>query len=340
MLRIGILGAAKIAPGALIVPARSLAGITVSAVAARNERRARAFAAKYDIPSVHSSYEALLTDPQVDAIYNPLPNGLHGHWTMAAIAAGKHVLCEKPFAANAEEAARVAAKASERPDLVVMEAFHYRYHALTRRIQDVLASGEIGAIKHVEAWFNIPMVLANIRWELALAGGSLMDVGCYTIHLLRTLLGAEPIVRKATARLRSPGVDRWLRAEFEFGPGAVSTAPVTGTITASMLAWPLVSAGARIAGSEGTVEVSNPYLPQYYHRLTIRAARGERRETLPRQPSSYAMQLQTFTNAVLHGQPYPTDCADATANMKVIDACYAAAGLPRREPTAIACRTA
>ena len=332
-LQIGVLGAAKITPIALIEPARSLPDVQVAAVAARNETSAREFAARHAIPKLHMSYEALIADPQIDAIYNPLPNGLHGRWTMAAIERGKHVLCEKPFAANAPEAEQVANIARGR-GLVVMEAFHYRYHALTRRIQEIMACGELGAVRRVEAWFCIPLLVRNIRWDLSLAGGSLMDVGCYTIHLLRTLTGSEPTVRSASAKLRSPGIDRWLKAELQFPSCNGNGRPVPGTITASMLSWRLLSAGARVTGSEGTLTVSNPYAPQYYHRLSIRTLRGHRREHVAKQPSSYAAQLRVFADAVRGGTPYPTDTADAVANMKVIDACYAAAGLARREPTA------
>lgn len=331
-LKIGVLGAAKIAPMALIEPARSFSDVQVAAVAARDEMRAGQFAARHAIPQRFASYGALVADPHLDAIYNPLPNGLHGRWTAAAIEAGKHVLCEKPFAANASEAEHVA-KLAHGQGLVVMEAFHYRYHALTRRIQEIMASGELGVIRHIEAWFCIPMLFANIRWELPLAGGTLMDVGCYTIHLLRTLTGSEPIVRSAVAKLRSAGIDRWVRAELEF-PGCAGAPPVTGAITASMLSWRLFSAGARITGSEGTLLVSNPYAPQYFHRLTLKTRQGHRKERVAKQPSSYAAQLRVFADAVLYGKPYPTDTADAVANMKVIDACYAAAGLPRREPSA------
>src|SRR4051794_39249214 len=126
-LRIGTLGAARITPGALVRPAARRGDAVVVAVAARERQKAERFAGKHQIPTVHDSYRALLADPEVEAVYNPLPNGLHGYWTIAALEAGKHVLCEKPFTANAEEAEAVAAVA-ERTGLVVMEAFHWRYH--------------------------------------------------------------------------------------------------------------------------------------------------------------------------------------------------------------------
>ena len=142
-LRVGTLGAARITPAALIKPARLMPEVTVTAVAARDPERARRFAAQHGIATVHGSYEELLADPDVDAVYNPLPNSLHAPWTLRAIAAGKHVLCEKPLAANEAEAAEVAA-AARSSGLVVMEAFHYRHHPLARRMREIVAGpGEL-----------------------------------------------------------------------------------------------------------------------------------------------------------------------------------------------------
>ncbi|HTD50007.1 MAG TPA: Gfo/Idh/MocA family oxidoreductase, partial [Acidimicrobiia bacterium] len=148
-LRIGILGAARIAPSAVIKPARNVDEAAIHAVAARDRTRAQSFASKHGIPKVHDTYAALVADPDLDAIYNPLPNGLHAEWTIAALEAGKHVLCEKPFTANAKEAEDVAAVAS-RTGLVLMEAFHYRYHPLAQRVLDIVGSGVLGQVRHVE----------------------------------------------------------------------------------------------------------------------------------------------------------------------------------------------
>src|SRR4051794_380910 len=228
-LRIGILGAAKIAPPALIKPARLVDDVEVVAVAARDKAKAEKFARKHGIGRVHDSYDALLADPDIDAVYNPLPNGLHGKWTIAALEAGKHVLCEKPFTANADEAEEVA-NVEARTGLTVMEAFHYRYHPLADRLVEIAHDGTIGNIEHVHTWMITPLLpRGDIRWQLNLAGGSLMDVGCYTIHLLRTLAQEEPEVIGANARERTAGVDKWLQADMTFAGGA------TGHITASML---------------------------------------------------------------------------------------------------------
>ena len=143
-MRIGLLGAARIAPAALMRPARVVDGVEVAAVAARDRGRAEAFATKYGIATVHDSYADVVEDPTLDAVYVPLPNGLHATWTLAAIKAGKHVLCEKPFTSNADQAREVAA-AADGSGLVVMEAFHYRYHPLARRMEELVHGGELGA---------------------------------------------------------------------------------------------------------------------------------------------------------------------------------------------------
>src|SRR5262250_2239999 len=144
----GVLGAARIAPNALLRPARSVPEVEVRAVAARDPVRAARFAGRWKIPNVHGDYAALVADPEIDAVYIPLPNGLHARWTLAALEAGKHVLCEKPFTANAAEAERVAAAAAG-SDRVVTEAFHYRYHPLAHRMRAIVESGELGTIRHV-----------------------------------------------------------------------------------------------------------------------------------------------------------------------------------------------
>jgi predicted dehydrogenase len=170
-LRIGILGAARIAPMALVAPARRVAEAEVVAIAARDPAKARAFAARHGIARVHESYDALLADPALDAVYNPLPNGLHCEWTIRALRAGKHVLCEKPMASNAEEAARMAAAARE-TGFKLVEAFHWRYHPLAARMKAILASGAIGRPLRYEAWFAIPLVMRGYVRGAPLAASS------------------------------------------------------------------------------------------------------------------------------------------------------------------------
>ena len=300
LIRIGVLGAASVAPSALIRPAAENPEVEVAAVAARDDARAQAFADTYRVAKVHASYEALIADPDIDAVYNPLPNSLHGRWTRAAVAAGKHVLCEKPFTANADEAREIADLAVK-SDRVVMEAFHYRYHPLALRIEEIIASGELGELRHVEAAMCFPFPkFSDIRYDYPLGGGALMDAGCYAVHMVRTFGAANPKVVSAHAKLHSPQIDRAMTADLLF-PGGY-----TGRIRASMWSADLLQMSARVVGERGELRVLNPVmLPQLFHRLTVRTADEKRAERLSRR-SSYAYQLDAFVNAVLRGEPVKT----------------------------------
>ncbi|MFY9767553.1 MAG: Gfo/Idh/MocA family oxidoreductase [Mycobacterium sp.] len=325
-LRIGVLGAARIAPSALIKPAKDNADVVVAAVAARDGSRARAFAAKHGIARVHESYAALIADPDLDAVYNPLPNGLHGKWTRAAVAAGKHVLCEKPFTANAAEAREIADLAAK-SDRVVMEAFHYRYHPLALRTEQIIASGELGKLERVEAALCFPLPkFSDIRYNYSLAGGAMMDAGCYAVHMARTFGGSTPEVVSAQAKLRDPQVDRAMTAELRFAEGH------TGRVRCSMWSSRLLEIAAHVVGERGEVRLFNPVTPQFFHRLSIRSSDGKRVERFTRRPS-YAYQLDAFAGAVLRGEPVKTTPADAVETMTVIDAIYRTAGLPLRMPS-------
>jgi predicted dehydrogenase len=325
-VQIGVLGAARIAPTALIRPAKTNADVVVAAVAARDVSRARAFAVKHGIARVHDSYEALIADPDLDAVYNPLPNGLHGRWTRAALAAGKHVLCEKPFTANAAEAREIAELAAK-SDRVVMEAFHYRYHPLALRIEEIIASGELGKLERVEASLCFPLPnSSDIRYNYSLAGGATMDAGCYAVHMVRTFGGSTPEVVSAQPKLRDPRVDRAMTAEVRFAEGH------TGRIRCSMWSPRLLEISAHVVGDQGELHALNPVLPQLYHRLSVRSSTGKRVEHFPRR-ASYAYQLDAFAAAVLRGEPVKTTPEDAIENMTVVDAIYRTAGLPLREPS-------
>jgi predicted dehydrogenase len=327
ILRIGILGAARVAPNAIIKPARDNTETEVVAVAARDPQRAKDFADKHGVPRIVGSYADLLADREVDAVYNPLPNGLHGRWTLAALEAGKHVLCEKPFTANADEA-RTVAKAAKESGLVAMEAVHYRYHPLARRMREIVASDELGPIRHVEASFCFPLLNGgDIRYNRELAGGALMDAGCYAVHIVRMLADAEPEVVAVKAKLRNLDVDRAVTAELRFPSGA------TGVVRCSMLGARVFQISAKAVGARGEMRVINPLAPHMYHRLSVRGADGRRVERLTRRPS-YAFQLDAFAGAALRGEPLLTPLSDSIANMSVIDSIYRAAKLEPRRPTA------
>jgi predicted dehydrogenase len=329
-LRIGTLGAARITPAALLKPAQQVPGVTVTAVAARDQERARRFADKHRIRMVHPCYEALIDDPAVDAIYNPLPNSLHAQWTLRAIEAGKHVLCEKPFTANAAEAAAVAA-AAKVSGRVVMEAFHYRYHPLAQRMREVVlgqsadaTEGELGPLRYLEASLCFPLPrFSDIRYSYDLAGGATMHAGCCAINWLRMLGPGEPEVVAAGAKLQSPNVDRAMSASFRFTGG------VLGRMTTSLWSAQLLRLDAKAVGDRGVMRVFNFVSPQPYNRLTVTADGYTRRERVSGE-SSHTYQLRAFAAAVLHGEPVVTSPEDAVANMTVIDSVYQAAGLPVR----------
>jgi predicted dehydrogenase len=298
--------------------------VEVACVAARERPRAEAFAKKHRIPGVAASYEELLSDDSIHAVYNPLPNSLHASWTIRALEAGKHVLCEKPFTANEEEAKQVAAVAA-RTGLVVMEAFHWRYHPLAARMRAIVAGGELGAIQRIETAMCIPLPLpGDIRYRLDLAGGAMMDTGCYAVSMLRDLASAEPSVIGAQAKLSSPGVDRAMTAELRFDDGR------TGAIACSLFSMDLLRIRARAVGESGTMDVLNPVAPQFYHHLTVTSRAGKVRRERVERVATYTCQLRAFAGAVLRGEPILTPPEDSVKNMRVIDAIYRAADLPIR----------
>ena len=325
MLRIGLLGAAKIAPSAIVAPAKSVPEVSLVSVAARDPARAKEFATKHNIPRVHNSYDAMIADPAIDALYIPLPNGLHGQWAIKAAKAGKHVLCEKPIAANAEEATAMA-EAARDAGKVLMEAFHYRYHPLAQRMADIVASGELGEIKYVRSTMCFPLPLfKDIRYNFSLAGGAMMDAGCYAVHIARLLGGSDPDVTSAVPKLLNPNIDRAMEAQLRFKSGA------TGTVTVSMWSWKLLNISCGVTGTKGEMSVFNPVAPQAYHRLTVKTDKGKRTENLGNRPT-YLYQLEAFTDAVLRGKPVLTSAEDGIVNMRIIDDIYRAAGMPVRRP--------
>lgn len=326
-VRFGILGAARIAPAALIRPAAANPEVVVEAIAARDRQVAVTYAARHGIPRVADDYESLVADPDIDAVYIPLPNSLHAEWTLAALAAGKHVLCEKPFTSNADEARTVAAAARDataRSGLVVVEAFHYRYHPLARRMHEIVESGELGRLVHIEAWLCAPIPrTSDIRYQHHLSGGAMMDMGCYVVHMARMLGDGEPSVSSATAKLKTPEVDRAMSAELSFPGGH------TGSVHCSMWSASLLHLSARVVGDDGEMRVFNPIGPHFASWLSVRSGGGRRIELPSRRPT-YAYQLEAFCDAVLRGQPVLTTPDDAVANMEVVDAVYRAASMRPR----------
>jgi len=218
-LRIGVLGAANIARN-FTAALRGSATVDVCAVASRDEAKAAAFATENGIAQSFGSYEAILADPTIEAIYNPLPNNLHAEWTIKAANSGKHVLCEKPFAANSAEA-KAMFDAATANKVYVVEAYPYRAQPQTIKLAELLREGAVGKVQLIHASFGFPLpVSGNIRWDPALAGGALMDAGSYPVSLVRMIAGERPSRVHAMARFADSGVDHTLAGTIEF-PGGV-----------------------------------------------------------------------------------------------------------------------
>ena len=319
-LRFGILGAARIAPKALILPVAKLSDVEVTRVAARDRARAEAFATEHGIAGVSADYNELINAEDVDVVYNPPPMSLHAEWTIAALRAGKHVLCEKPFASNATEAAEMVRVADEE-GLLLGEAFHYLYHPLFTRILDEVASGRIGDLVRVEGTFEGRIAQPDIRWDYATSGGSLMDLGTYPMSWVRHITGEEPTVVSAEAVEGPPKIDAAIATELLFPSG------VTARVASAMERGPAIS--LKIEGTEGRIDVSNPMAPQNGNRLTITTAAGQTSGPVDA-GVSYEHMMRAFVDFVVHGAEFPTRGADSVGNMAAIDAVYTSAGLPIR----------
>ena len=330
-LRIGVLGAARITGLALVEPAR-ITGHRLVAVAARSRERAATFAAEHGVERVHETYADVIADPEVEAVYNPLPNAMHGEWNAAVAAAGKHLLTEKPASANAAEM-RTVADAVRTAGIVYLEGFHYPYHPLFLRVREIIASGGIGEVSHVDAplWMPAPPD-DDPRWSLELAGGSTMDLGCYSISCLRLLgdhLGGEPTVVSASAveRAGRPGVDERLALEVVYPSGA------TG-FGGSDMAYAGRDFSLTVTGSQGSIECPMFAVPSEDDSLRWRrTAHDDVVERLGTR-TSYTYQLEAFAAAVREGTPVVTDVDFSVANMAMIDAAYLAAGMQPRQPEA------
>jgi predicted dehydrogenase len=328
MIRLGLIAASRIAKAAVVDPVASVDGVELSAIAARDPERARTTAMAWGIPTVFESYDALIESPDVDAVYIGTPASLHRQPAIAAIAAGKHVLCEKPFAANADDARLIADAARRNPGIVVMEAFHWRYHPYAQQIRDVLDSGVLGELRHVEAVFDIPdghIGRDDIRWNLPLGGGATMDLGCYSIQWARFAAGSDPEVVSAEAVCPVDGIDGSLVAELRWPSGA------TGRVGSSMIApGNAVDVHLRVVGSDGEMMAKNPLAPQQGGALLTVDSGGTTSTYEVDRSATYFHQLVAFREAIVHGTPFPSTADDGVRNMEIIDACYRAAGLEPR----------
>ena len=323
-LRIGVLGAARIAPLSIVEPA-SATGHRLVAVAARDVQRAKDFAGAHGVERVHETYADVLADPAVEVVYNPLPNSLHAEWNVRAAEAGKHVLAEKPSASTAAEAARVR-DAVAASGVVFMEAFHYPYHPLLRRLCALLDQAVLGELRHVEAILRMPAPPdSDPRWSRELGGGATMDLGCYSISALRLLgrfVGGEPrmVSARGDTRPGRPGVDERLFLEVTYPSGATGSG-------GSDMASERRDMSLTVTGERGEIVLPMFPVPHEDDSLVIRR-QGEPEvvEHLGTR-TSYTYQLEAFASAVRNGRAVTTDADWAVGNAAMIQAAYAASGL-------------
>jgi predicted dehydrogenase len=323
-VRWGILSTADIGIRKVIPGIRKAARCEVVAIASRDGEQARAVADQLGIPSAHASYEALLADPGVDAVYIPLPNHMHMDWTIAALRAGKHVLCEKPLAMTADDAQRMVDVARE-TGLHLMEAFMYRQHPSWVAAMELVESGRIGTLTAVQSWFSYYNDDAtNIRNIVEYGGGALFDIGCYTINLSRMVFGGEPSHIQASVR-RDPatGVDALVSAILDFDGGIAS---FTCAIRSES------DQRVHIYGTEGRISIDIPFNIPPDRPTRIRLTAGGDPPVAPDTtvlefPTTdpYTAEVERFVSAVLDGGPTPVPPEDAVANLRVIDAIFAIA---------------
>jgi predicted dehydrogenase len=325
-LRMGVLGAARISAQSLIGPAHEL-GVRLVAVATRDRARSEAYARQHGIERVHDTYDDVIADPDVEAIYNPLPNSAHAPWNLAAVAAGKHVLTEKPAASNTAEAVRVHDAVAGK-GLVVLEGFHYRYHPQFERLTQIMSDDVVGELQRLDVTMAMPAPDDDdLRWSWPLSGGAMMDLGCYCVHVIRSVAGlrrAEPtlVAAKATERSGRSQIDESFEAEFGLPHGVPAYAHVD-------MAAPAFEMTIRVTGSRGSAVFADFVHPQDDDRLTVTVDGSEQVEHLDRR-STYSYQLEAFVSAVRDGRPFPTTTTDTVATMRLIDACYREAGLLAR----------
>ena len=309
----GILSTAKIGVNKVIPALQASQLGTVAAIASRDPAQAQAVATKLGIPRAHGSYEALLADPAIEAIYNPLPNHLHVPWSIRALEAGKHVLCEKPIGLNTAEAQALIDAAKRHPRLKVMEAFMYRHHPQWQGAKRLVAEGGIGALRTVQSFFSYSNPdPKNIRNHAAMGGGGMMDIGCYCISLARFLFAAEPVRLHGIAEIDPVfGVDRLASAMLEFPTGTA-----TFTCATQLSAYQRVN----IFGTEGRIEIEIPFNapPDRPTRIWHERA-GTVRELMFPVCNQYAIQGDLFARAILDDTPVPTPLEDALANLRVIE---------------------
>ena len=315
-LRWGLLGTAHI--NRRLIPAmRAARRSTVTAVASRDLERATRYAREWQIPDIHGSYESLLHNNNVDVVYIPLPNALHVEWTLRALDAGKHVLCEKPLALTAEDVDRVAAVARDR-ERIVAEAFMYRHEPLVARLLELVSDDTIGALRAVSSGFTFAQNRhPDVRLDAALGGGSLWDIGCYAVGIVRLVVRAEPVEAFGWATWGATDVDESFSGLLRFPAGVVGH--VHSGFRAAYRTW------LEVAGSDGVLRVASPFKPAPVEIIELRRGDDVRRIEVEGSPLLFVRQIEDFVSAALDGRPPAMSLQDSRGNAAALAALYRSA---------------
>jgi predicted dehydrogenase len=317
-LRWGVISTSNIGRRAVNPAIQASSNGELLAVASREEARAREFAQEGSIPTSYGSYEALLDDERIDAVYNPLPNSLHKEWTIKAAEKGKHILCEKPLALDAVECLEMKAAATAN-GVKLLEAFMYRFHPRTEKVLEMVQGGAIGDLRQIRSSFTFLLKNPdNIRWAAELGGGALMDVGCYCVNVSRTMAGREPVEVRAMANFRSPGVDEQMAGTLRFEDGLLAHFDCALTMERTEV--------YHLLGSNGHIRVQDAFLPgtddvvieqfdieDNLNRVTVRGA------------DEYKLMVEHFADCVLKDRPLKYTAEEAALNMRVIEALHESA---------------
>jgi D-xylose 1-dehydrogenase (NADP+, D-xylono-1,5-lactone-forming) len=316
-IRWGLLSTAHI-NRALIPPIRQSKRSKLVAVASRSQTKADSYAHEWNIPKAFGSYEALLADPEVDVIYNSLPNSLHTSWTIKAIEAGKHVLCEKPMSLSITELDQIAA-AVHRTGKIVAEAFMYRHHPQTLKVSELINSGVIGELRLIRGTFSYKLLNpANPRLDSGLGGGSIWDVGCYPISYARFLVGDEPEEVFGWQMTNPPGIDLLFAGQMRFPNHVYAQFDSSFDVPFRV--------NIEVIGSEGLIVIPNPYKPGKNDKITL--TRGDKSEVITiRGQELYIGEVVDMENAILHAQPTRISLADSRGNVAAICALLESARL-------------
>lgn len=311
----GILSTANIATEYVISGMQKGEFCDIQAISSRSAERAKESAEALNIPKFYGSYEELLADEEIEAIYNPLPNHLHVPWTIKALEAGKHVLCEKSIAINAKEAEMLKREAGKYSGLKVMEAFMYRFHPQWEIVRNWITSGKIGDVKTIQTMFTYHNVNPDdIRNQDGMGGGGLLDVGCYCISASRFIFDEEP--KKVFGQVDMDpdfNIDRLASGILTFSKGtSVFTCSTQANRNQSLI----------VLGSNGRIEMENPFNPYTNPTSVYLKNKDELLEKKTVQADHYTLQGDAFSKSILNDEPEPTPLTDAIANLKVIDAVF------------------